>query len=537
MSSESDISASPDVVVDAPPVGRVWNVFHYAIVYSVFAGALWYIQSGTAGIIDPDGYYHIRWTQMLWQTLPSGHLPKFVWLPLTILNEQRYVDHHFLFHIFQIPFTWGSDLVAGAKASAVIYGALAMLACYLLISAGKVRYSVAWMVFLLASSGPFLFRMSLPRAPAATVVTLILAFWLLFTKRYIWLGVLSFLLVWMYSLFPLVSIIAGAWAVGVWFEEGRIEWKPVAATLVGIGLGLLVNPYFPENILLFVDHVKMKTAGDYEISVGNEWYPYESWYLVISSMIAWVAQITGWLTQRPERKEDRAKVIALMLFSTFLLLLTMKSRRFIEYWPPFAVVYAAYALKPHLDRWTWSAIPSGIPRAMVVVGLLFLAGVTGSLAVINVVETRKMVEGESDPNVYAGAAKWMRENTPEGSLVFNTDWDDFPMLFYHDTHNVYTSGLDPTYLLHADANLSELYVDITLGHEENAAPIIRDTFGARYAFTDSGHKDFIRNVTANGEMRIVYEDDDAVVLEVNDTVIDSRKKNADTSDDGGPAAG
>ena len=34
---------------------------------------------------------------------------------------------------------------------------------------------------------------------------------------------------------------------------------------------------------------------------------------------------------------------------------------------------------------------------------------------------------------------------PKGEMIFNTDWDDFPMLFfYDDTSNLYASGLDPT---------------------------------------------------------------------------------------------
>ena len=53
----------------------------------------------------------------------------------------------------------------------------------------------------------------------------------------------------------------------------------------------------------------------------------------------------------------------------------------------------------------------------------------------------------SEPHdTYRAGAEWMRANVPAGQIVFNTDWDDFPRLFYYDpTHN-YVSGLDPTYL-------------------------------------------------------------------------------------------
>jgi hypothetical protein len=483
--------------------------------YLVAFGALGSIQYAAAGIIDPDGYYHIRWARLLWEHLPSGELPRFVWLPLTILDEEAYVDHHFLFHVFQIPFTWGSDLVAGAKLSAVIFGALPILSCYLLIAASGVCYRWIWLVGLCAS-GPFLFRMSLPRAPAVTIVTLVVAVFLLFARRYVWLGVLSFALVWMYSLFPLVGVLAVAWAVGVYLEEQRLEWRAVVWPACGIVAGLLINPYFPENIWLFVDHFKMKIGAEYEVDVGMEWYPYESWYLVASSAVAWAAQLAGWLAMRPEKRENRARIVTLFLFSTFLLVVTMKSRRFIEYWPPMALVFAAWSLAPWLRDFRPAAYGELWQRLLARGAVCAVAAVVLIAAGQAVWITRESVKGIWDEPRYAPAARWLAANSPPGSMVFNTDWDDFPMLFHYNTSNVYASGLDPTYLLHADPELSKLYEDITLGRIPDPGPLIRDRFGARYAFTDSGHTTFVRQATEGGGMRIVWEDEYALVLEVVD---------------------
>ncbi|HMU35431.1 MAG TPA: hypothetical protein PKA04_01250, partial [Marmoricola sp.] len=35
----------------------------------------------------------------------QGFKPEFIWLPLSILNAREFFDHHFLFHVFLIPFT------------------------------------------------------------------------------------------------------------------------------------------------------------------------------------------------------------------------------------------------------------------------------------------------------------------------------------------------------------------------------------------------------------------------------------------------
>ena len=72
-------------------------------------------------------------------------------------------------------------------------------------------------------------------------------------------------------------------------------------------------------------------------------------------------------------------------------------------------------------------------------------------------------------DLYAGASNWLEQNTAEGELVFQTDWDDFPRLFYYNTHNTYLIGLDPTYLQLYDAELYNLWVDITQGDVEDHA--------------------------------------------------------------------
>ena len=50
------------------------------------------LQFSTSAICcgDWDGYYHIRWSSLLWESLSQGKwLPEFTWLPLTVLNPER----------------------------------------------------------------------------------------------------------------------------------------------------------------------------------------------------------------------------------------------------------------------------------------------------------------------------------------------------------------------------------------------------------------------------------------------------------------
>jgi hypothetical protein len=101
-------------------------------------------------------------------------------------------------------------------------------------------------------------------------------------------------------------------------------------------------------------------------------------------------------------------------------------------------------------------------------------------------------------------------------MIFNTDWDDFPRLFYYDPTHSYVSGLDPSYLYDKDPSLSRLNDRITLGDQDDPGPLIRDRFGARYVFTDNGHDKFYDAAMDSGWFDIVYEDDQCRILHIRD---------------------
>jgi hypothetical protein len=235
-----------------------------------------------------------------------------------------------------------------------------------------------------------------------------------------------------------------------------------------------------------------------------------------------------------------ARPLFFLIFSTLLMVMSFRSRRFVEYWPPFAVLFAAFALQTIFDgtRASVGRLPVDVldelqpfldrnERAETVrsrrhkeywqtAAAAITALLLGVILVANVYETAKGIAGEAGPDRYKGGMDWVRAHVPEGQMVFNTDWDDFPKMFFYDTTHTYASGLDPTYLLDKNPELSKLYEEITLGKIKDAAPIIRDRFGARYVFSDNEdvHNDFYFNAKESGWFDIVYEDEECTVLQI-----------------------
>jgi hypothetical protein len=487
---------------------------------------------------DLDGYYHIRWSQLLWEGTKRGDFtPDFKWLPLTTLNPRDYADHHYLFHLLQAPFvslgetSAGRRLAArievapdalGPKISAWLFASLALFACFWLVVRHRLRYPFVWLVALMGCSAPFLFRMNMTKAMSVSLALLVVGIHLLFRKKYVWLLPLAFLFTLTYDMFVLLGAAAAIWTGAVLWAERRFDWRPLAFVAAGIVAGKVINPYFPDNVRLLYEHVVMKaTREGFKTAVGNEWYPYESWDFLRNCAVAFAAMLAGYIAFNPRERERAARPLFFLIFSTVLLVANARWRRFAEYWPPFAVLFAAFsvdaALAPAREKFADLRERARAESRRFAAAAVAAVALCVPVGVYVIAETEEIADSAAHDD-YREGAEWMRRNVPAGEVVFNTDWDDFPKLFYYDPTHAYVSGLDPTYLYDRDAALSKLYDDITLGRERDPGPLIRERFGARYVFTDNEevHDQFYVNARDSGWFDRVYADETCTVLRVRD---------------------
>lgn len=484
-----------------------------AILVLLFIVGMAVIQFSTPDMPDNDGFYHIK---MAWLMRTEGLKPDFPWLPLTILNQNEYYDHHFLFHVALLPFTFG-DLRIGAKWSVVVFSALAFLAIWFLFYRQRVPFSWLWALALLGISDAFLYRMSVTRAGSLSLLVLAIAFAWILERKYIHLALLSFVYVWMYDAFPLLIALAGLHFIAIALIERRIEYKPVLYISIGIFLGLLINPYFPENIVFSYRHMLPKLADATSVRVGNEWFPYTTKQIFDNSLLSLVLFVSGiFALGFSSRKMDVRTVFS--LFTTLLFgLMLLQARRFVEYFPPFALIFAAFAWAPLLADLQPASVKSALSplkRISANLPVIILSAMAAVSIARSIPRAQDAINGAKPYDLYADASHWLEVNTPQDSRVFQTDWDDFPRLFYYNTHNTYLIGLDPTYMQLYDPNLYALWVLITQGEVKDPSQIIASRFGSQYVHTDLKHGDFIKIAEKDPGLVEVYRDDQAVLYEV-----------------------
>jgi hypothetical protein len=440
-------------------------------------------------------------------------------LQLSILNEREFYDHHFLFHVALIPFTFG-DLRIGAKWAAVTFASLAFLGVWYLFHRQRVPFAWLWALALLGISDAFLYRMSITRAQSLSLGMLALAYAWLLEGKYKHLAILAFIYVWMYDAFPLMFALAVLHFFAVTLTERRLEFRALLYISAGIILGMIINPYFPDNLIFSYHHMLPKLADARSVNVGNEWYPYETKQLLENSLPALIAFASGSLALGLSgRKMDTRTALGLFLSLLFGLML-FQARRFVEYFPPFALIFATFAwtpLFPPEPATVQLASPTRLQLSSFLrinlPAILLSAAVMLSI-VRSISQAREAIDNSKPYGLYANASAWLERNTPAGSRVFQTDWDDFPRLFFYNTHNTYLVGLDPTYLQLYDADLYDQWVGITRGDVENPSHTIATTFDSRYIHTDLNHEDFLQIAAEDPSLKEVYRDDQAVIFEV-----------------------
>ena len=503
------------------------------------------------GITDPDAFYHVKITQLMSQ---QGVVTDFPWMQFSTWKD-GFVDHHFLYHFLMIPFVHFFPPLIGGKIFQVLLCSLALLAFFWLLKELKIR-AAFWFSLLLFLAPIFLFRVDLVKAQPLSLIILFIGLAFIVKRKYFLLFLASFVYVLSYGgwiLLPLCAVLMAAvqsldsagekitWQKGRRWQSGRkflslsvrmfFSRKNLALMFssgLGALAGLIINPYFPQNINFYWVHIVQIGLVNYQgkFSVGAEWYPYSffellqrAWLILALCLIA----VPVWLNYFKKATME-SKFFGLLF--VLILLLTFKSKRNIEYLIPLGIIFAAAAInvfsqpgRPaddflRIKKFLAKLVPpSGWPKKMFFASLLIIIAVSFASSLKY---SKWMIQASGFNYAYLkGAADFIKSHSRPGEIVFNGNWSDFPALFYHNDSNYYIIGLDPTFMYLYDSGLQRKMIDITRGKRyEEAYEIIKNELRASYIQATAKDQKFKSILDNNFKFKKVYEDSDGAVYEV-----------------------
>ncbi len=481
------------------------------------------------GFSDPDAFYHAKTAELI---LEHGPITAFPWLDLTTLG-QGFVDQHFLFHLALLPFVKLFGAFEGNQIAAVVFGSVFSLTLYFLLREMKVRKPEFWALVCLVCP-PLLMRLSLGKA-SPLAIGLFLAGLVGFEKRWT-LGLLAIGAVYVlthagWPLLLLVIVLMMAcralfdhWIFGTsrkelqktFIEQGRT----VAWLVAGVLIGILVHPN-REHLLSFIwtQVFQIGVATPYgRVIMGNEWYGYAPLDLLKGSALIVIAVLVLFYAVLFCRKKSLAResvlnILCWTVSAGMLLVLTLKSARFSEYFVPLAVFSLAFvselvdfdsAKKELASKSKWLL---GLIAVLILVAIG--RGVWGVRS--ELWDTRKPFTR------FDGAIAAIRQATLPGERIFHSDWAQFPILFAKAPEYRYVAGLDPTFLLSASSTLSDDYTKLTLGTTTSTAfETISHEFDAKIVFIEKrdSSKIFEETIEHDARFEEVYEDGEADVFRI-----------------------
>jgi len=511
---------------------KYWWIITYVIVIFFAVGLATAFQA-LPTFPDPDSFYHAKISMMIPQ---EGVLRSFPWLQASVLKDS-YIDQHYLYHVFLIPFVYLFDPLVGAKFANVILTTALIVLFYWMLRRYQVKFAFLY-TFILMVTMPFMFRVNLIKAPAVSIIFLLVGIHLIFQYRYLLLFVLSFFYVWAYGGFILIIIFAGLYAlVSIVYDWLRgLSHRPFFVimghsrevrlffiSVAGIVSGLIINPYFPKNLVFYWNQLVKIGIVNYQsiISVGNEWYPYKFADLTAGTAVVTIVLLIALYLFIAHYKRISKKSITLFLIFIFFFAFTLKSRRYVEYYIPFAILFEAFAINQLAGRYSWHTVGEAIKRfysnnriVATILGVYFLITFPALIGK-DFQSTYRDFQNGIPLNRFEAVAERLQEESEPGDIVFHSSWDEFPILFYYNSSNYYIAGLDPTFTYEYDQALYHKMVDITIGTQtDNLYEDIQGEFGASYVLVEISHEAMERNIEQDGGFQEIYRDTDAILYKV-----------------------
>lgn len=476
------------------------------------------------GVPGNDSYYHVRMAEMLPRV---GMIDEFPWLRFCFFTRegQSFVSHHVGFHALLSPFVHLAravvgDELAGARWAMCFFFALNLLLFERILRALQVRWRLFWLLLFFLMPTQFFARHAFIRAIAPSLTFMLLICWTVLQSRPRLTALALFGYVHLYLggviYGPMLIVLYAVACVAAPREERALPLRLILWSLGGWLAGVLTYPY-AGGMFEFLRLQVFGSGLTPDIEVGQEWMPYENlwWFANMAGPVLSTLTV-AMLVRLRMGPRIAARDMYLLLTALAFLILNLKARRFVEYWPILALLSAASLSAPLTSRvagWFDESFEPdgrtarrarGVSLALMSLGLVVVAAIGGRYQWRAIHEATKT---KYDLPAIRGAMDYLKANSSPGDVVFTDDWDVFPVYFFFNQHNHYIVGLDPKFTQERRPDLWARYVRITRGQipgdatydeigpegkkEQRKIPVrledIREHFAARWVVADRDH--------------------------------------------------
>ena len=469
------------------------------IVSIVFLVILSIMQFTVPNIIGFDGYYHIKTAEIIKQ---EGFIKDFPWAKHTIFAD-NYADIQVLFRILLIPFTF-FGLELGAKISSIIFSTFSFIIFYWFLTQNKIKYAFFWTLLYLFTSAHLMNRFLLPRQMPLVIALLILTIYFLQRKKYLFLGITSLIFVLLHSSFIFQLILILLYFILEKIFSKKSDYRILLYPFIGVILGLVINPYFPNNIsMLYTQIFKVNLIANL---FNVEWKPWTFFEFIKNNILVLFYILISAFILIKNKKITKLQSLYFSL-TIFFFIYTILSRRMQEFLVPFSILTLSLLLNIHLIKFNKNKL-----KIIKIVSILFLIIV----GIINFSLLKEDIINNNFLYNYDNCAEWMKNNIPKNSLVFTNAYA-FPYLFSKNSDLIYTHGIDLTYSYLYNPKEFERYMGILQGRLKDDTDYIIEDYNPDYVFSGKIKQDIqLFNYIARHKenYKAVYEDEWCAVLEV-----------------------
>jgi len=435
---------------------------------TVFFSLIYYTVDGVSTM--DDHFFHYKYSKLL-RTEGMGINDNFDWIVYSRYGsgEGKEAFSTSLFHYLSIPFTFFEDDITGLKAMDIFWGALMLSLLFLFLRIIKAPGPLLWVMLILTPYS--IFTWTLCGRNYLGILPLIL-FELLFAvkkNRKLLFGIILLHILLHRSTFFIPLVLAGIAELARFLQVKKIYWQNFLVAGGATVVGMMFYPGFPGSFFklgrtIFFLHADLLSEKSYGRIEGTEllkvsWNSYfdrsEIFLFVFAVGIAMAAYFSFLKVKNAKKGETKnsgaidqmlLKAIALFCLTAFFGSI-LASGRLVFFFFVTAVALGAIALKVVLGNKRLAIAPKLKKFVILSVTIFLLFSIANTVKVFR--------EKSKDPSyeMFQDSAEWISARSRPGEVVFIDNWSFFPVMFFYNSKNYYTMGLEPRELLETDRDL------------------------------------------------------------------------------------